>query len=154
MSDLKDAAWEDLTPFRMTPEEIDTVIQEASGCVVTWARKDGHPMGVFVWHVPMKEGIVLASTNNRPKTGAWRRDPRTTVIFEVENKGAVSIVGRVEHLPGRDLVHRWCAGLADRKGYTGGERERWMFHMDTEDREAFRLVPEKYITFAQGKLEW
>lgn len=37
---------------------------------------------------------------------------------------------------------------------TGERGYRWLFHMDADERSTFRIVPEKYITLAQDKLEW
>lgn len=149
---LKEHVWEDLTPFRMNKQEIDEIINEAPGCTVCWARKDGHPVGVYVSHVVLDGDVYLTSTLNRPKTNVWKRDPRVAVSFGIDGKGAVTIMGHVELSEDARLRRRWLEGLADRAGYTGAHRDGWMAHMDTDGRIIARVVPEKYITFDQRKL--
>ena len=151
---LKEHVWEDLTPFRMNQQEINAIIDEATGCTVCWTRKDGHPLGVWVSHVVMNGDVYLASTKNRPKTHAWFRDPRVSVSFGIQGKGAVTIVGRVEGSEDADLRHRWCAALAARMNLQGEQLDAWFLHMDTAGRVIFRVLPEKYITFDERKLVW
>lgn len=146
--------WEDLNPFRMDQATIDEVMREATGCTVTYVRKDGQPIGVWVSHAFLDGVLYVTTTGNRGKTSAWRRDPRMSATFEVGPKGSVTAIGRVELIDDPELRHRFLSALADRSGLTGEQRELWFKHMDTEGRLTGRVTVEKYVTFDPRKLSW
>ncbi len=142
---------ENLDPFRMTAEETAEVIKEATGCMVTWIRRDGHPAGAYVQSVVLDGRIYITSTAGRGKNVAWRRDPRTTAVFEAPLKGGVTVLGRVEFDPGPALRRRVLDAMADGIGVQGEARERYLSHIDTPSREVIRIVPEKYVTLHTGR---
>jgi hypothetical protein len=154
MTDLKEAKWEDLDPFRMNQEETDDVIQDAPGCVVTWVAKNGRAMGVWVSHAVIDGQVWITTTGNRSKTQAWKRDPRVAAVFHAEDKGSVTLLGRVELSDDPKNRTRFLNALYDRG--TRGEEDRalYMKHMDTEGRSTGPIIAEKYITFDERKLVW
>ena len=152
MSD--DTVWEDLNAFRMTREEAFRVMDRAEGCSVCWTRRDGHPIAVWVSHALLDGELYVTTTANRPKTMAWQRDPRTSVVFGVPGMGAVTVVGRVELEDDAKLRRRFLEALVDKMGHTGAARASWLQHMDSDGRLIGRIVPEKLITFDERKLRF
>jgi hypothetical protein len=142
---------ENLDPFRMTAEETAEVIKQAAGCMVSWLRRDGHPAGAYVQSVVLDGRIYITSTAGRGKNVAWRRDPRTTAVFEVPLKGGVTVLGRVEFDPDPALRRRVLDAMADGIGVQGELRARYLSHLDTPSREVMRIVPEKYVTIHTGR---
>jgi len=117
-------------------------------------RKDGHSLGVWVSHAMIDGDVWVTTTTNRPKTKAWRKDPRMSAIFGVAGKGAVTIVGRIEITEDPAMRTKFLTALADNMKLTGDQRRLWFVHMDTEGRIVGKIVPDKYITFDERKLEW
>jgi hypothetical protein len=142
---------ENLDPFRMTPEETAEVIAQAPGCMVTWLRRDGHPAGAYVQSVVLDGQIYVTSTADRGKNIAWRRDPRTTAVFEMPLHGGVTVLGRVEFDDDPALRRRVLDAMADGIGVQGELRERYLSHLDTPSREVMRIVAEKYVTLHTGR---
>ena len=149
-----DTAWEDLNPFRMDQAAIDEVMREAPGCTVTYAKKDGHPVGVWVSHAIIDGELYVTTTSNRGKTAAWRRDPRMSAVFAVPGKGAVTVLGSVELSDDPELRRKFLGALADKSGMSPERRELWFKHMDTEGRVTGHVTIEKYVTFDERKLVW
>lgn len=135
----------------MTAEETAEVIKQATGCMVSWLRRDGHPAGAFVQSVVLDGRIYITSTAGRGKNVAWRRDPRTTAVFEVPLKGGVTVLGQVEFDPDPALRRRVLDAMADGVGVQGELRERYLSHLDTPSREVMRIVPEKHVTINTGR---
>jgi hypothetical protein len=142
---------EKLDPFRMTAEETAEVIREAPGCTVTWCRRDGHPAGAYVQSVVLDGQIYVTSTADRGKNIAWRRDPRTTLVFEVPLKGGVTVLGRVVFEDDPVLKQRVLNAMAEGVGVQGEMRERYLSHLNTDSRQVLRIVPEKYVTLHTGR---
>jgi hypothetical protein len=142
---------EKLDPFRMTAEETAEAIREASGCMVTWRRRDGHPAGAYVQSVVVDGQIYVTSTADRGKNIAWRRDPRTSAVFEVPLKGGVTVLGRVVFENDPALKQRVLDAMADGVGVQGEARDRYLSHLDTDSREVIRIIPEKYVTLHTGR---
>ncbi len=135
----------------MTAEETAEVIKLAAGCMVSWLRRDGHPAGAYVQSVVLDGRIYITSTAGRGKNVAWRRDPRTSAVFEVPLKGGVTVLGRVEFDPDPALRRRVLDAMADGIGVQGELRARYLSHLDTPSREVMRIVPEKYVTIHTGR---
>jgi hypothetical protein len=142
---------EKLDPFRMTAEETAEVIREAAGCTVTWLRRDGHPAAAYVQSIVLDGKLYITSTADRGKNLAWRRDPRTTAVFEAPLKGGVTLLGRVEFDPDPALRRRVFAAMADGVGVEGEARARYLSHIDTPSREVIRIISEKYVTLHTGR---
>jgi hypothetical protein len=135
----------------MTPQETAEVIKQASGCMVTWCRRDGHPAGAYVQSVVLDGQLYVTSTADRGKNIAWRRDPRTSAVFEVALKGGVTVLGRVVFENDPALKRRVLNAMADCVGVQGEMRERYLSHLDTPSREVIRIVAEKYVTLHTGR---
>jgi hypothetical protein len=142
---------EKLDPFRMTAEETAEVIKEASGCTVTWCRRDGQSCRRLC--AERRAGRRdLSDVHRQPgKNVAWRRDPRTTLVFEVPLKGGVTMLGRVIFENDAALKQRVLNATADGVGVEGEMRERYLSHLNTASREVIRIVPEKYVTLHTGR---
>jgi hypothetical protein len=135
----------------MTPEETAEVIKAASGCTVTWVRRDGHPAAAYVQSVVLDGQIYITSTADRGKNIAWRRDPRTTAVFELALKGGVTLLGRVAFEIDPALKRRVLDAMADGIGVQGELRERYLSHLNSPSREVIRIIAEKYVTIHTGR---
>ena len=147
-----DVVWEDLSPFRMDQTAIDETITEASGCTVTWVAANGQSMGVWVSHAVIDGEVWLTTTGNRSKTRAWKRDPRTSVVFSHPTRGSVTIVGTIDLHDNAEERTAFLTELFNRGGQPEELRELWMKHMDSEGRLVGPVKVKKYITFDQRKL--
>ncbi|MDG2303522.1 MAG: hypothetical protein P8R42_02520 [Candidatus Binatia bacterium] len=147
-------AWEDLNFFRMEDADAWKVIEEAPGSVVTFARKDGHTIGVWVSHAVIDDVLYVTTTANRPKTRAWERDPRMSACFAVPGLGSVTVVGRVELGEQPELRRKFLEALCDRLEIAADARESWISKMDTDGRVIGKVEVEKLITFDERKLEF
>jgi len=152
MSD--DVRWEQLDSFRMSDEEAYDLIAKAPGAAACWTRADGHPLGVWVTHVVLDGEIYVTSTENRPKTRAWLRDGRTSLVFGMPGVGSVTVVGRVQLENNPPLQTRFLETMADNMKLTGKLRAGWLKAMDTEGRLVGRVHVERMITFDERKLSY
>ena len=151
--DLKDALWEDLSPFRMDQATIDETMAKAAGCTVTWVAKNGQSMGVYVSHAIIDGVLWLTTTGNRSKTRAWERDPRTSVVFGVP-EGSVTAVGTIDLHDNAEERRIFLDALYDKGGSPEEMREMYMKHMNTPGRLVGPVHVKKYITFDVRKLVW
>jgi len=149
-----DVVWEDLNTFRMSDVDAWRTIDAAPGCVVTWARRDGHPLGVWVTHAVLDGTLWLTTTVGRPKTTAWQRDPRLSAVFGVPGMGSVTVVGRISLREDRVTQRRFLVAIRDRLQIPATARESWMEHMDSDGRLLGPVMVEKLITFDERKLEY
>ena len=150
-SDLEAHDWEDLSPFRMDQEGIDDVIKNASGCTVTWVAANGQSLGVWVRHALLDGKIWLTTTGNRSKTRAWKRDPRTSLVFS-SDYGSVTAVGTIDLHDNAEERTRFLNALFDRGNAPEERREAYLKHMDTPGRLVGPFTVKKYITFDSRKL--
>ena len=151
---MSETVWEDLNAFRMTEADAWKVIDAAPGCVVTWTRRDGVALGVWVSHAILDDGLWVTTTENRPKTRAWHRDPRLSACFAVPGQGSVTIVGRVELTDDRLMRRRFLEALVVKLGIPRPAQESWIAHMDSDGRLVGRIVPERWISFDERKLSF
>jgi hypothetical protein len=132
------------SPYELNRDEIDALIREANGCVVSWTRRDGHPAAAYVTHVMVDGEIYVTSREGRGKNIALRRDPRTAVVFEIPGRGGVTIIGRAEFSGDPDVRVRVMNGMADRAKLEGTARETFIRNLDSPERVVIRIVAEKY----------
>jgi nitroimidazol reductase NimA-like FMN-containing flavoprotein (pyridoxamine 5'-phosphate oxidase superfamily) len=151
---MSEEAWEDLNSFRMSREDAYGVIGRALGCTVCWTRRDGHPLAVHVYHALIDGEIYVTTTENRPKTTAWKRDPRTALVVSQPGTGCVTVVGRVELSDDRAFQRRFLEALCDKMALKGAARAAWIAHMDSDGRLTARIVVEKLITFDERKISF
>jgi hypothetical protein len=83
-----------------------------------------NPVGAYVQSVVLGGEIYVTSTADRGKNVAWRRDPRTTLVFEVPLKGGVTMLRRVIFENDAALKQRVFNPTAD--GVEGEMRERYV----------------------------
>jgi hypothetical protein len=129
-------------------------IDAAPGCVVTWARRDGHALGVWVTHAVLDGVLWLTTTVGRPKTGAWLRDPRLSAVFGVPGTGSVTVVGRIALREDRAQQRRVLAAICEQLKIPAASRASWMGHMDSDGRLIGPVTVEKLITFDERKLQY
>lgn len=149
-----DTAWESLNAFRMSEADAWRTVDAAPGCVVTWTRRDGHPLGVWVTHAVLDGVLWLTTTVGRPKTSAWLRDPRMSAVFGVPGMGSVTVVGRVELREDRAAQRRFLEAIRDRLAIPAEHQASWMGHMDSDGRLVGPVMVEKLITFDETKLQF
>lgn len=149
-----DVKWEQLDSFRMSDEDAYDLIAKAPGCAACWTRQDGHPLGVWVTHVVLDGKIYVTSTENRPKTRAWLRDERTSLVFGVPGLGSVTVVGRVRLTVDPPLQIRFLEAMADNMQLSGKLRLGWLKAMDTTGRLVGCIEVERLITFDERKLRY
>jgi hypothetical protein len=147
-----DLVWEDLNAFRMSDADAWRTIDAAPGCVVTWARRDGHAIGVWVTHAVLDGALWLTTTEGRPKTTAWLRDPRMSAVFGVPGTGSVTVVGRIALRDDPAARRRVLDAIADRLAIPAPGRTSWMEAMDSDGRLVGPVAVEKLITFDERKL--
>ena len=149
--ELRERMWEDLSPFRLDKEGIDQVINEAAGCAVTWVAPNGRAMGVYVSHAVIDGEVWLTTTGNRSKTRAWKRDPRTAVVFGGP-RGSVTLLGSIDMNDDAVQRTRFLNALYDKGGNPEEGRAGFLKHMDSPGRFTGPVKAEKYITFDPQKL--
>ena len=150
----KDTEYEKLDAFRMTEAEALEVIDQAPGCAACWVRPDGHPLGVWISHARLDGTIYVTTTENRPKTTAWKKDGRTSLVFGVPGLGSVTVVCTVELIDDATLRRRFLEQLATNMGLEGEPRKNWLAAMDSEGRLIGRIVPQRWITFDERKMNY
>jgi pyridoxamine 5'-phosphate oxidase-like protein len=139
-------ASEATNPYELTRDEIRALIDEANGCVVTWARRDGHPAAAYVGHVVLDGEVYVTSREGRSKNVALRRDPRTAWVFEIPGRGGVTVIGHVEFCDDPKLRRRVMEGIAERARLKGAVRETFIRNLDSPGRVVLRIVPERYAS--------
>jgi len=149
-----DTVWEDLNAFRMSDADAWGTIAAAPGCAVTWTRRDGHALAVWVTHAVLDGTLWLTTTEGRPKTAAWRRDPRLSAVFGVPGRGSVTVVGRIALRQDRGAQRRVLEAIRDRLEIAAAARESWMAAMDSDGRLVGPVTVEKLITFDETKLQY
>ncbi len=152
MSD--DQKWESLDIFRMSDETAHAVIADAPGCAASWVKKDGHPLSVWISHAVLDGDIYVTTTENRPKTVAWKKDPRTSLVFAIPGRGAVTVVGSVALVDDTKLRRRFLENLVGKMGLEGSARENWLKAMDTDGRLVGKVEIDRLITFDETKLQY
>jgi PPOX class probable F420-dependent enzyme len=144
---MSDAANQsEANPFELTRDQINGLINDAHGCVVTWTRRDGHPAAAYVTHAILDGEIYITSRERRAKNVALRRDPRTAVVVEIPGRGGVTILGRAEFSEDPELRRRIMNAMADRANYQGAARENFIRNLDSPGRVIIRIVPERYAS--------
>jgi len=130
----------------LTRDEITALINDTTGCVVTWTRRDGGPGAAYVAHVVIDGEIYVTSREGRSKNVALRRDPRTAVVFAIPGRGGVTIIGRVEFSKDPDVRRRVMAAIGDYSKLKGAARETFIRNLDSPGRVVLRIVPERYAS--------
>ena len=122
--------------YPFSDEEVDTLMEHSSECVLMWGTQDGWPVGVthaFVWH----EGkIWLTFARHRHRAKAIARDNRVSVnvssqSYAVENEawpsGAITFKGTGEFFDDDETKHWFYGALADKINPGDDEgREYWV----------------------------
>jgi len=69
----------DASIFALEREDIDRLLVEQTECTLSWTNKAGHPVSVICGFVLRGNDIWMASTDDRVRTKALRRDPRAAL---------------------------------------------------------------------------
>ena len=160
MSRTEDHEIVSIYPF--SDDEVDTLMNNASECVLMWSTKDGWPVGVthaFVWH-DGKIWITFAS--HRHRTVAIKRDERVSVNVSSASyppnapgdwpRGAITFKGRGEFFDDEETKAWFYRALAQKlnPGNKDGE-EYWVNFLDSPLRTVLSVTPEKKIMYHAGK---
>ncbi|MFN0096499.1 MAG: pyridoxamine 5'-phosphate oxidase family protein [Dehalococcoidia bacterium] len=148
---------ETVSVYPLSDEQREDLLTRASECVVNWATKDNHPIGVmhsFVW----KDGRVWVTFGaHRHRTAAIRRNPRVSIVVSsasIPGQGP----GRTLTIKGRGILHEdaetkaWFYPALAYKGLTGEAAEAFVKRLDSPIRTILEVVPEKWITFDGAKM--
>lgn len=144
--------YEDLSPFRLSEEEIDELLGTAAECTFCWSTKDGHPMGVIMGHVWKDGRLWTTATSQRARIKAIRRDPRCAVI--VTSTGTNLPPARTATLKGRCVIHEdeetksWFYPALAKTIVTepGPQLDAFIDHLNSPLRVVIEVIPEKAIT--------
>jgi len=137
-------------------EQIETLMTEASECVLMWGTRDGWPVGVvhaFVW----KDGkLWVTFAAHRHRAAAIRRDPRVSVAVSAATassvSGAATMKGRARFHEDDETKAWFYPALAKKvsPGDRAGE-EAFLALLDTPLRMILEITPEKWITYDGDK---
>lgn len=155
MSKTHDHEIVSIYPF--SEEEIDTLMNTSSECVLMWATQDGWPVGVthaFVWH-DGKIWITFAS--HRHRAAAIKRDNRVSVNVSScgypvadANKpgGAITFKGHAEFFDDDDTKKWFYGALAKKVSPESKEGEDAFFSLlDSPLRTIIAVSPVKMIMY-------
>ncbi len=138
--------------YGYTDDQIDSLLTQASECVLMWGTKDGWPVGVvhaFVWH----EGkIWITFATHRHRASAIRRDNRVSVaISAVANTnmgGAATCKGHAT-FHDDDATKAWFYPALAKKVSPDSAEGEAAFHslLDSPLRTIISVDPVKWITY-------
>ncbi len=158
MSKTHDHEIVSIYPF--SDEEVDTLMEHSSECVLMWGTQDGWPVGVthaFVWH----EGkIWLTFAAHRHRAAAIRRDNRVSVNVSScgypvadENKpsGAITFKGHGDFFDDDD-TKAWFYRALSKKVGMGDQAAEDAFYdlLDSPLRVILAVTPVKKIMYNAG----
>lgn len=136
--------------------QIDTLMNEASECVLMWSTRDGWPVGVvhaFVWH---QGRVWLTFAAHRHRAAAIRRDNRVSVaVSGVAAKhvaGTATLKGLATFHEDRETKEWFYQALADK--VSGGDpagSESFYRLLDSPLRIILEIEPVKWITYDAEK---
>jgi len=144
--------YEDLRPFALSDEEVDSLLKAQGECTFCWGTKDGSPMGVIMGYVWRDGRVWLTATSQRARIPALRRDPRCAVIVTSMNSSEPP--ARTVTIKGRCVIHEdaetkgwFYPALAERVvPFAGPARDAFCKHLDSPIRVVMEVIPEKTVS--------
>jgi nitroimidazol reductase NimA-like FMN-containing flavoprotein (pyridoxamine 5'-phosphate oxidase superfamily) len=140
-------------------QQLDTLMTDATECVLMWATQDSWPVGVyhsFVW----KDGkIWITFAAHRHRTAAIRRNPKVSVAVSGiacrtpgSPRGSATAKGRAIIHEDAETKSWFYRALADKSnpGNPAGADD-FVLRLDSPLRVILEIVPEKWITFDSAK---
>lgn len=147
--------------YPFSEDEVDSMLNNSSECVLMWSTKDGWPVGVthaFVWH----DGkIWLTFAAHRHRAAAIRRDNRVSVnvssagyppgVGEGLPSGAITFKGHSEFFDD-DETKKWFYTALSRKLNPGNQAGEDAFYslLDSPLRTIIAVTPVKKIMYNAG----
>jgi general stress protein 26 len=147
--------------YPFNDDEVDSMLNNSSECVLMWSTKDGWPVGVthaFVWH----DGkIWLTFAAHRHRAAAIRRDNRVSVnvssagypegVGEGLPSGAITFKGHSEFFDD-DETKKWFYTALSRKLNPGNQAGEDAFYslLDSPLRTIIAVTPVKKIMYNAG----
>ena len=138
--------------YGYSDEQIDSLLTQASECVLMWGTKDGWPVGVthaFVWH----EGkIWITFATHRHRASAIRRDNRVSVavsaVAGTDMGGAATCKGYATFHDDDETKAWFYPALAKKVSPDNADGEA-AFHslLDSPLRTIISVEPVKWITY-------
>lgn len=150
---------------RMSPETLETFLQQPHVGVIATLRQNGMPYTVPVWWLWKDDAFWLTGTYNRVWCKQLMNDPRTSLCVQATSPGPghFEVDGTVEllELPGFDI---WPTSRELAEKYVGlGNStndeavDAFFKNMQTEPRLLFKLTPQTWraidMTVYRGKRE-
>jgi hypothetical protein len=138
--------------YAFSDDQIDTLMREASECVLMWGTQDGWPVGVihaFVWH----EGKVwLTFAAHRHRAAAIRRDNRVSVCVTGTSGSSVAGSATCKGLGtfhDDDETKAWFYRALAHKVRPDSQAGEDAFHqlLDSPLRVILSIDPVKWITY-------
>jgi len=138
--------------YGYSEEQIDSLMTQASECVLMWGTKDGWPVGVthaFVW----KDGkIWITFAEHRHRAAAIRRDNRVSVcvsaVAGTDMGGSATCKGTAT-FHGDDETKAWFYPALAKKVSPDNAEGEAAFHslLDSPLRTIIAVEPVKWITY-------
>ena len=147
-----------IAPFTLSDTAVEQIINNATHAVVSWVTKDQKPVSAVMLYMVIDGVITIASTTNRAKYHAWRRNPAACFcIWEPGNIGRqVTLRGTVDITKDASLLRKFTeAFLTMRSGGEPPTEERLAEEIgkfDAPDRHMVQLRVEKTLTHDLNQL--
>ena len=142
----------EISPFTLSDEAVDDILNRAMHAVVSWVTKDNQPVSCVMTYVLVDGVITVTATTNRAKYHAWRRNPAACFcIWDPETIGRqVTLRGHVEIIKSDELLRRFTeAFLAKRNAGQPPSEEQLAAELakfDAPDRHMMQLHVDKVLT--------
>ena len=151
--------WEDVRAYVLGSEAERELLERQTECTFVWLGKGGHPIGVIMNFMWRRDSLWLTATEQRPRVGAVRRDPRVSVA--ISSRGSGIEVSQSLTYTGLCTVHddeatrRWFIDEFSHVVRPDSQEKAAAFaaHLDSPGRVFLQVMPHKRIGF-DGDAMW
>lgn len=126
----------------------DPAVQKAlegpATAVLATVNPDGSPLATPMWYVHDASGFGMVSEDGLQKIHNLRRDPRVSIVVEIDRGGGpqcIIIQGTVEFLD--SVADRRALGASFVEKYGESIEKRWGGRAVPDDRVLFRVHPRR-----------
>ena len=141
--------WDNRARDAMPIEDIHHIITNNETCVFTRLRGDGHPVSAVVGGGLM-DGEIYTSTNLfRAAYKNVQRDDRVSVVFDIPDRGSVTVIGRADIVEDMAMVKRFFELVGPRAWMVRAGKlslDQYMAMAFTPNRRLFHITVEKFLT--------
>ena len=160
--------YDDVRQYRLDREREQELLRRGGECTFIWANKSGHPPGVTMAYVAMKDKIWMTATRERVRIKAIARDGRSAIV--ITSKGTPMGGGKPATYKGHTIIHddretklwmdEFLAGGVSSQGqedegnaFTSGlDPDMFIRFLDTPERIVLEFTPEMSIPFDGDKM--